>query len=115
MNLVVGIWIETTETIVAGVIADVAANDVAVGVLQEDHRGGQGRFPLVGDEPVDRAQLGFVLGILLRYSNRCEQDEGKSQAEQAQPQIHFFPPAAGCISKTTLSSLMPLLALILLL
>src|ERR1700719_5315759 len=74
MNLVVSIRIETTETIVAGVIADVAANDVAAGILQEDHRGGHGRFPLIGDEPVDHAELGFVLGILLRYSNRCKQD-----------------------------------------
>src|SRR5579859_1440399 len=86
VNLVVDVWVEAAEAIVAGVVADVAANRVAAHVFQEDdacrHRG----FGFVGDESADGLKRGLVLGGLFvlilwrcRYRQRRDQQERESK------------------------------------
>src|SRR5258708_12110694 len=109
MNFVVRVRIETAEAIVSFFVGDVAAHRVGARILKKDHTRGNWIFGgFVRDDAANGAQLCFALGIL-RCSDRNAERQRQTQREDA-PDVHFFPPATGCMRKTRLLSALPFFA-----
>src|SRR5579871_548787 len=87
VNLVIDVRVEAAKAIVAGVVADVAANRVGARVFQEDHTCRDGAFSLVGDKTADGLKRSLVLGgffvlVLWLCCHRQRRDQQERESKR---------------------------------
>src|SRR5438874_12727133 len=91
VQLVVGVRVQSAETIASRIIGVTASHGIGPHVLQKNNTAGKGVIGLVGDHATDRPKLSFALLVLSRRHVRQEQ-HGRRQVIDALSLLHFASP-----------------------
>src|SRR5258708_18425759 len=106
MEFVISVWIPAAKTVAASVIGITASHRIGAHVFQKDNAARERAIGLVRHHAAHRAELRFAL-LVLSHANRSKKRENHCQTPNASPHAHPFPPGAGSIRNTMLSSFTP--------